>query len=447
VFFGVVSATWEFNVGARSTSVDTSNGTMLDVNGDGYADVVVGAPYEGSGDHVVVYLGGASGLATTRSATLSGPTDFGRLVASAGDVNGDGYADLAVGASSQTFVYLGGAGGLATTPATTLPGAGSDSLRGVASAGDVNGDGFADVVVGVMRASQAFVYLGSAGGLATTPATSLSGPLFFGGMVEGAGDVNGDGYADVVVGSQAAQAFMYMGSARGLSTLPATTLSGAGSFGLTVAIAGDVNGDGYADIAVGSGSNQAFIYLGGASGLATTPATTLSGPSNFAYRMASAGDVNADGYDDFVVGTFNSANQAFVYLGGASGLAATAATTISSPTGGIYPIAVGGAGDVNKDGYSDVFVGALISSQSFVHLGSSAGVSTTPAATLSGSGYFGFSVAIADDANDHRRTDMARPEEVRWRDMECRPARVSMRPIGARSFRQGGLGLSSIEGS
>src|SRR5204863_318808 len=141
--------------------------------------------------------------------------------------------------TGRAYVYLGGAGGLATTPATTLTapdGAGGRYGFSVASAGDVNGDGFADLVVGAPGVStntgRAYVYLGGAGGLATTPATTLTAP-------DGAG----------------------------------------GDFGISVASAGDVNGDGYADLVVGAhrvstDTGRAYVYLGGASGLATTPSST-----------------------------------------------------------------------------------------------------------------------------------------------------------------------------
>ena len=255
-----------------------------------------------------MYLGGASGLATTAATTLTGEATgnyFGSSVATAGDVNGDGYADVVVGAygysgsTGRAYVYLGGPSGLATTAATTLTGEAADNYFGysVATAGDVNGDGYADVVVGAHGYSsytgRAYVYLGGPSGLATTAATTLTGEAtgnYFGHSVATAGDVNGDGYADVVVGargysSSTGRAYVYLGGASGLATTAATTLTGEAAdnyFGYSVATAGDVNGDGYADVVVGaygysSGTGRAYVYLGGASGLATTAATTLTG--------------------------------------------------------------------------------------------------------------------------------------------------------------------------
>jgi hypothetical protein len=321
-----VSPTWEFTVGARSAPVNTSWGTTLDVNGDGYADVVVGAA-----DRTYVYLGGAGGLAVTPATTLTGSDGpgggFGASVASAGDVNGDGYADLVVGARAvandvgRAYVYLGGAGGLSSTPATTLTETDETVQFGssVASAGDINGDGFADLVVGALvwpsimpspitLATRAYVYLGGAGGLSSTPSATLTGTDRQDGQwravsVASAGDVTGDGYADLVVGAQGTdaggRAYVYFGGAAGPSSSP-VMLERFGEnslFGRSVASAGDTNGDGYADLVVGApfGTGRAYVFLGLAGGLATTPATTLTDPDGpggvFGTSVASAAAV------------------------------------------------------------------------------------------------------------------------------------------------------------
>jgi hypothetical protein len=240
-------------------------------------------------------------------------------------VNGDGYADVVIGdnMSGKAYLYLGSAAGPPSTPDLTLtapstaPG-GSGFGHSIVGAGDVNGDGYADLVVGALGASvnatddfagKAYVYLGSAAGLATSPTVTLLGSEVrgaFGRWVSNAGDVNGDGYADVVIGADGengadgagspGRAYVYLGSAAGLAASPAVTLigpDGPGSwFGRCVAAAGDVNGDGYADIVIGAdaGGRQpggaagttvgwAYVYLGNATGVASSPAVTWTGPS------------------------------------------------------------------------------------------------------------------------------------------------------------------------
>ena len=280
-----------------------------DVNGDGYDDVIVGAPQfdDGESDEGLawVYLGSASGLATNPAWTAESDqagAHFGTSVSTAGDVNGDGYSDVIVGApsfdGSQTNgglarVYHGSGSGLATSPAWTGESDQADAFYGysVSTAGDVNGDGYSDVIVGApyfdgsqANVGLARVYHGSANGLATDPAwarDSDQADASFGYSVSTAGDVNGDGYSDVIVGAyryssgqtSEGRAFVYLGSASGLGSGPAWTAESdqlIAEFGVSVSTAGDVNGDGYSDVIVGahqysSGQTtegRAFVYLG-----------------------------------------------------------------------------------------------------------------------------------------------------------------------------------------
>jgi len=263
-----------------------------------------------------VYRGSIAGLVTTAAWTAESDqagASFGASVSTAGDVNGDGYADVVIGAhlfdngqadEGRTYVYHGSGSGLATTPAWTAENvqAGAELGNAVATAGDVNGDGYADVIVGVERYSngqsgegRAYVYQGSAFGLAVYPAwfaESDSSSALFGSSVASAGDVNGDGYADVIVGARqqgtggfigGGRAFVYHGSPSGLATVagwtPATA-QGLSFFGESVATAGDVNGDGYADVIVGAprhdnaltDEGRAFVYYGnGGAGSSLVP--------------------------------------------------------------------------------------------------------------------------------------------------------------------------------
>ncbi|HTB58463.1 MAG TPA: FG-GAP-like repeat-containing protein [Polyangia bacterium] len=442
------SPTWEMTVGTRSASVNTSWGTTLDVNGDGYADIIVGADgTSGTTGRAYLYLGGAAGLASSPSTTLTGPDGanglFGVSVASAGDVNGDGYADVIIGAyavgseTGRAYLYLGSAAGLSSSPTTTLIGAdGTGGFFGysVASAGDVNGDGYADVIVGADQAGsltgRAYLYLGRATGLSSSPAATLTGPDGTGGLfglsVASAGDVNGDGYADVMIGASdvsnnAGRAYLYAGSAAGLPSSPTASFTGpdggGAHFGGSVASAGDINGDGYADIVIGApNANRAYLYLGAAAGPSTSATTTLIGPDGtgglFGGSVAGAGDVNGDGYADVVIGAYavsSNTGRAYFFPGGAAGLATSPTVVVTGidGTGGNFGDSVASAGDVNGDGYADVIIGAATVSsntgRAYLYGGSAAGLSFSPTSALTGpagaSGQFGLSVASAAEVN------------------------------------------------
>ncbi len=229
---------------------------------------------------------------------------FGWPVAGAGDVNGDGYADFAVGArgygtsAGKVYVFYGSASGLsgtAATPAWSAVGENQGDQFGiaVAGAGDVNGDGYADLAVAATSygssRGKVYVFHGSAGGLTGTPASSnwsAEGENTgnnFGYAVAGVGDVNGDGYADLAVASMSyssstGKVYVFHGSAAsltGTSASPAWSAAGQNTsdrFGCALAAAGDVNGDGFADIAVGAyqystGTGKVYVFHGSAAGL------------------------------------------------------------------------------------------------------------------------------------------------------------------------------------
>jgi hypothetical protein len=396
-------------------------------------------------------------LLTVRQVRIDSDQAASRLgfsVAGAGDVNGDGYDDVIVGAylydagesdEGAAFVFLGSATGIPSgdpnTAATRLQSnqMGAELGISVAGAGDVNGDGYDDVIVGARfydaretDEGAAFVFLGSASGIAdgdpnTAAARLESNQSFalFGASVAGAGDVNDDGYDDVVAGAYLYEsnpmletdegaAFVFLGSASGIAdgdpNTAATRLDSnqdLSLFGLSVAGAGDVNGDGYDDAIVGApfydagedNEGVAFVFLGSASGIAdggpATAAARLESDqqdADMGFSVAGAGDVNGDGYGDVIVGADEydageaGEGAAFVFLGSASGIANgdpnTAATRLeSNQVGADFGISVAGAGDVDGDSYDDVIVGAHLydvggseQGAAFVFLGGPSGI-------------------------------------------------------------------------
>ena len=406
-------------------------GAAGDVNGDGFGDVIVGAPHYPNflAGAVFVFHGSAAGIADATASQADSRIDgtgdeVGASVAWAGDVNGDGYDDVIVGAPEYTggasdeggaWIFHGSASGIASGGVaqadTVLRGGMPDCYLGgaVAGAGDVDGDGYADVIVGgagcrilVENEGGAFIFHGRAGGIADDVAlqadTVLRGGAAsanMGSAVAGAGDVNADGFADVIVGASTysspevaeGAAFVFLGRSSGVldgdpsaayvhleQNFPVALL------GTSVAGVGDVNGDGFADVIVGAPNwassrlGAAYVYHGGA-GLRHATALDVGNPligeqldAGLGVSVASAGDVNGDGYDDVIVGAKDydageaEEGAAFVFHGGPLGILGpgppfAAAQLESDQIGGGLGSEVASAGDVNGDGYDDVIVG------------------------------------------------------------------------------------------
>jgi hypothetical protein len=347
-------------------SLGTSVADAGDVNGDGVADLVVGARgYAGEAGGAFVHLGSPAGVVSDPFALLvgEGPQHFfGETVSGAGDVDGDGFDDLIVGApgAGAAYVFHGGPDGV--TLGARIPGDGGGFSTVVSRAGDVNADGFGDVLVGAPDADGAYLFLGSPAGIVVPPEPRrIDGPggSSFGRSVAAAGDVNADGYDDVVVGANAsAQVFVFHGGPDGLPAVPDTTFGdgAVANYALSVDGAGDVNGDGYDDVIVSAGARaEAVIHGGSPDGISATPLSTLSVPGcvySFGERVSGAGDVNGDGFADVIVA---SPRYLTVHVceGSAEGVSDVACTTLP----GYASYAVSGAGDVDGDGFADVVHG------------------------------------------------------------------------------------------
>jgi hypothetical protein len=356
-------------------------GSAGDVNGDGFADLVVGVAKGGSSSPglVYVYFGSANGLLLNSPEVITDPKGeaggaFGAAVVGLGDVNGDGYADVAVSAPSTTvnsqtfagriFVFYGSPMGLVIDAGkyTSIDSPDATMHAGFGSAlapGDVNGDGYADLVVsspGVLQSAnnpigRVYVYKGAASGLNTTAIKSFDGPVVNGnfGLAIGGTDVNGDGYSDVIIGASnemigsnasAGRVYIYLSSASGFVTAaaPIDGPNGANArFGDTVTSAGDVNGDGYGDIAIGSphaavspNNNVGIVdvYLGGTTGVNVTalPINGLDAPGYFGWAIAPVADMTNDGFGDIVIGSIAAssfAGRVVLWEGASGGLKAS----------------------------------------------------------------------------------------------------------------------------
>jgi len=471
-----------------------------DINGDGFDDIVVGAAGadpDGKANAGAAYVvfGSDQGFPATLSlSALDGSNGFllkgisqfdltGIGVARAGDVNGDGIDDVMIGArganpndfpdAGQIYVVFGTDQGFpAELELSALDGSNGFVLRGfgeiarfgfaVARAGDVNDDGFDDIIIGAKEADsnglrntgQSYVLFGTDQGFpAVLEASMLDGNDGFtingvnpgdssGYSVAGAGDINGDGIDDFMIGARnadpngkigAGQAYVVFGTNLGFPpTLELSTLDGSNGFALngvkgddrtgqSVDGAGDVNGDGIDDVIIGAltadsngkvDSGRCYVVFGAHGGFpAALELSALDGTNGFAlnainafdrigYSVAGIGDTNNDGIDDIIVGGNGAdpklrtdAGQSYVVFGTDGGFpAALELSALDGNNGFALNGATAGdgagwgarAGDVNGDSVDDVVVGAFgVDADGLVNTGQSYVVFGRPVVELS----------------------------------------------------------------
>jgi hypothetical protein len=377
-----------------------------DVNGDGYDDVIVG----GENNKAYVYHGSESGILPTPNVVIYGEPGsiyFGLKVASAGDVNGDGYDDVFIsdswfasdhGYEGKIYIYHGSATGINPIPVITIEGNHSSAHYGfsIAKAGDVNNDGYDDIIVGAKHLTaghylegRAFIYHGSISGIISVAATTVESNQdygFLGTSVAGAGDVNNDGFDDIIVGATGydngqadeGRAFVYHGSVSGIINVAVTTMEAnqaLAGFGNSVSGIGDVNNDGYDDVVVGamwfdnpeSGEGKIWVYHGSSIGINNVAVMSYESNEDNSYLgncVSPAGDINNDGYDDLIVGAYSYTNnlymegRTYIFQGSPAGLISIPVRSMESDQiNAFFGVSVSGDGDINGDGFTDVIVG------------------------------------------------------------------------------------------
>lgn len=383
-----------------------------DVDGDGFADLLIGASRWEAGLYgqgaVGLFRGGAGGVETTPSAWWVYPQEYafvGSELASLGDVDGDGYSDVAIGApfwdgvaedSGAVFIHHGGPAGLDPTPRLTLEGATRAAKRGgpIAGGHDVNGDGYADVwigdpdaVAGVARGAVA-LHLGGPAGVAPAPvarveSTMISGRL--GDAVAGVGDVDDDGLADLAAGEPGASSYerweglAYLWRSSGVAPWLGTPQvferdQAQAQLGSAVGAVGDVDGDRRADLAIGASGwrdrvaeeGAMFVHLGAPDGVEADPAVAWFGGESLAgagYTAGTGGDLNADGFAEMLLtaptrdGAVADAGALLIAPGAGSAEAGPLATLVAPPR--VVAFGSGGlevVGDLDLDGWPDLAI-------------------------------------------------------------------------------------------
>jgi serine/threonine-protein kinase len=379
-----------------------------DVDQDGFDDLLVGAPY-GDGSvpdcgKVYLYRGGSAGLDPQPAWIVVGSVANGWLgasIAARTNLSFDGFADLVVSEggteAGRILVFPGSKDGPAREPIQVLSVDDRGTLFGGAIAtGDVDHDGDDDLLVGEpwfpTRASssgRALLYLADGGGYSSVPAWIRTGPpgSQFGYTADLGGDVNNDGFRDAVVGatrarfgpegSESGAAFVYLGTAAGLDTVP-TVLPGRQAdavAGLGVLLPGDLDGDGYGDVIVGAegasnGEDRegvAEIYFGSRLGTKPYGASLLesnNAGANFGSFLGSLGDLDGDGCNEFFVSavryqvTAPREGAAFIFRGSRRHDFQRIWFRAGGKAGSWYGACGKSAGDVNGDGLTDLVVAA-----------------------------------------------------------------------------------------
>ena len=416
-----------------------SASSIVDVNGDGFSDMIISAPdaYSYSGVSYLIFGKSAADWTNIDLSTLAFPQGIkiysavaeGRVgfsVSGAGDINGDGFGDIII-AAPNAYNYLGmsyliwgkstGWTNIDLASLTTEQGisftndenGNGDSVSGI---GDVNNDGYDDLIIGGYsnsnRPGTCYLIFGKSIGWADVNLTTLTTSVGItiqgvpddastGASVSGAGDVNGDGYDDFLIGApyvnalgrtNSGQVYLIFGKATGWTNIDLNGLTNAQGIkihGTTFAYihevngAGDINGDGYDDFLIGG--TPVYLVFGKPTGwididlttLTTSVGITIYGSDDTGIFISGTKDINGDGYDDILIGATQAdpfgrtdAGESYLIFGKPTGWTNIYLNALTNDQGiviyganaGDFSGAVHGIGDISNDGHNNFLIGA-----------------------------------------------------------------------------------------
>lgn len=368
-----------------SADFELGNATSFagDVNNDGFDDILIGAP---NGYHnglqtgsAYVFSGADGSLLFVRHGSLSDDR-FGEAVANAGDINNDGYNDFIIGApfgdpgglvdAGSAFIYSGANGSVLFRFDGALA---QDRLgSSVDSAGDVDGDGTADVIIGIPRwngvvESEARIYSGATGGILRTMVLNPNQASFntgFAKTVAGIGDIDGDGFADTLVGAPDADtnpwyassgyAISYSGIQGDGHSHQGPSLRDWEYFGRSIDGTGDIDGDGFDDYIVGALHGYASVFSGYSGNHIYRYFSSDRG--DFGERVAGTGDMDGDGTPDFIMSGGDD-GQASVFSGATGLILFVINDPEHRPFSRFGSNGLAAGGDINGDGRPEIIVG------------------------------------------------------------------------------------------
>lgn len=347
------SAVWQFVVPSRDAAIQTASGTSLDFNGDGHRDLAIW----NSAGYVEIHLGSAAAPSDAISGTLRATRGTGASVRLAGDVNGDGFSDLVVSVNATGTLFLGSTD--VHTDIVGLPIAVRDAPRttDAIGVGDVNCDGFGDLGVlhdrtsGTPEATESSIVFG-----ASSPPPTWVVARSFGASslisIWGNASLNDDSCTDVLVVRTAGVQF-YLGARTNFGTLPFSTVNLFSALSVGATFVGDVDGSGRTDFLTHSVSPIEMTPL---TDLYLTPemppfSRASQHLSALAPNVTPIGDIDNDGFADCVALT---ADEFRVHRGTTAGYATTPFATLPRRAGETVPSSFGA--DFNRDGFDDLVV-------------------------------------------------------------------------------------------